>query len=389
MSARSNLSGNAVILVVGGDQALRSELQDILSGYGIREVVFAIDEIDALEKMDEIKPDLILLDVTLSGMNWLEFCMNVSKGNSETHSIPIIAMADLNRNDERVKMLKINVSAVIHKPVSKEELIDCVDLYLQKSYLIRKLENDEEPTEDDLEIARGLQYTLLPDDDLLESCKENYNVGIYHIYKASQALGGDYWTVRQLPDGKVMVCVADFAGHGVSVAIDTFRLHNYLKEFVNYLDSPAQILENMNDNFYRILPTGQYLTCFFCIIDTVQNKITYASAAVPPVILVNAGEVIAFDCSGTPIGAYPKAHYIDREEKFSGNSSLLRYSDALVEMNGDNQALFSNESMQQKIQEWASGGSKAIYDGIVNRIEGTNHRFDDDLTLVLLDLNAQ
>lgn len=389
MSARSNLSDNAVILVVGSDSALCAELQDALISYGVRAVLFAIDEFDALEQIDKTKPDLILLDIALSGMNWLEFCMNVSKGNSETHSIPIIAMTDLSRNDERAKMLKINVSAVIHKPFSKEELIDCVDMYLQKSYLIKKLENDEEPTDDDLEIARGLQYTLLPDDDLLESCRENYNIGIYHLYKASQALGGDYWTVQQLPDGKVMVCVADFAGHGVSVAIDTFRLHNYLKEFVNYLDSPAQILENMNDNFYRILPTGQYLTCFFCIIDTVQNKITYASAAVPPVIMVNSGEVVAFDCSGTPIGAYPKAHYVDKEVEFSGNSSLLIYSDALVEMNGDNQILFSSDSLQQNVRKWADGGSKAIYDGVVKRIEQTNHRFDDDLTIVVLDLKTR
>lgn len=389
MSAPLNLSANSVMLVVSGDQNLRRELQAALHDYGVKQIICVVDELEALETIEQKTPDIIFLDVPSSGMNWLEFCMNISKGNSETHSIPIIAITDMNKSDDRVKMLKINVSAVLHKPIVKDELVDCVELYLKKSYLIKKLENDEEPTEDDLEIARDLQYTLLPDDDLLQSCKENYNVGIYHIYQASQALGGDYWTVRQLSEGKIMVCVADFAGHGVSVAIDTFRLHNYLKEFVNYLDSPAQILESMNDNFYRILPTGQYLTCFFGIIDTVQNKITYAGAAVPPALLVNSGKIIEFDCSGTPIGAYPKAHYVDREEKFSGDSSLLIYSDALVEMNVDNQELFSDDSIRQKIEEWSSGGSRAIYDGVVNSIKQTGHRFDDDLTLVLLDLNAK
>ena len=388
-SKLTSLSDKTTMLTIGGDEVSNAVLRTILLDYGVKEIISAIDEIDALEKLETLVPDLIFIDVSFSNMNWLEFCTNLYKGDSKTQSIPVIAVTNMAKGDERVKMLKINVAGVIHKPISPIDLANCINLYLQKSHLIKRLEECAEPTVLDLEIARNLQYTLLPDDDLVQACKENYNVEIRHIYQASQALGGDYWTVQQLPNGKLMVCVADFAGHGVSVALDTFRLDNYLKEFVNYTDSPAQILENMNDNFYRILPTGQYLTCFFGIIDTVNNTVTYAGAAVPPALLINATEVSVLDCSGTPIGAYPKSKYEDKTVPFTVGSSLMVYSDALVEINSYNKSIFTADSLLQKIQEWSVGGSQAIYDGIVECIKKENHHFDDDLTLVLLEMNPK
>ncbi len=377
------------ILVIDDATKTCTGLQTVLRDYNAKEIIYALDGFDALDKLDTFTPDLILLNISSSNMNWLEFCTTLRKGNESSHTVPIIAITDMDKTDERVKILKFNVSGVLHKPVLPEELANSLNLHLQKSRLMKRLEECEEPTALDLEIARNMQYTLLPDEDLLISCKENYNVTIQHLYKSSQALGGDYWAVKQLENSRLMICVADFAGHGVSVALDTFRLHNYLMEFVNYSNSPAKILEDMNDSFYRILPTGQYLTCFFGIIDTAKSTITYSGAAVPPAILINSGEAISLDCSGTPIGAYPKAEYTEQTIPFTENSALLIYSDALIEINADNKTLFTKDSLFHHVEQWSADGVDYIYNGIVKRIEQTSHRFDDDLTLVLLDLNPK
>lgn len=289
----------------------------------------------------------------------------------------------MDKKDERAKILKFNVTGVFHTPVKNDELYKSLNLYLQKSRLIKRLEDSITPTEDDLEIARRMQYTLLPGDDLIKECKENYSIEIRYLYKSSQALGGDYWTIKRLEGSKLMVCIADFAGHGVSVAIDTFRLDSYLMEYVNYSDPPAKILEDMNNNFYRMLPTGQYLTCFLGIIDTENNTLSYSGAAVPPAIIINNGEAVALNCSGSPIGAYPKAEYLDQKIYFGADSILLAHSDALVEINQSDKRLFTTDSLREYALEWSSGGIENIYRNILKRIELTAHGFDDDLTLVL------
>lgn len=383
-----SLSGEASILVVGLSSIYES-LEKMLYDYGIKKVVHAVDGYDALEKLVSISPDLILLDASLQNMTWLEFCSNLRKGGISSGYASVIAITDMKKDDERVKILKINVSGVLHKPLIYEELVESLDLLLQKNYLLKKLDDGGELIDSDYEIARNLQYVILPNDNTINLCKENYNIDIYYLYKASQALGGDYWTVKQLANSRIMVCVADFAGHGVSVAIDTFRLHNYLEEFVDYSHSPAQILSDMNDNFYRMLPTGQYLTCFLGIIDTANNILTYTGAGAPPALLSGNDDVISLDCSGTPIGAYPKAQYTEKTVKFYKNNSLIIYSDALIEINDSNTALFTKNSLVNHVRAYAKDGAQSIYKSIISCIEQQKHRFDDDLTLVLLELSKE
>jgi len=372
------------ILVVGGTDNVASDIGEILKSYEAKDIKNTPDGIGAMEKLEEYTPDLILLYINSENMSWLEFCTLLRKGNEKARAIPIIAITDMEKKDERVRILKFNVTGVCHLPINNEELYKCLNLYLQKSRLIKRLEDSFTPTAEDMEIARNMQYTLLPDDDLIKSCRKNYGIEIRHLYKSSQALGGDYWTVKQLENSQVMICIADFAGHGVSVAIDTFRLHNYLMEYVNYSDSPAKILEDMNNNFYRMLPTGQYLTCFLGIIDTANNKLSYAGAAVPPAIIINDGEATILNCSGTPIGAYPKAEYMEQKIDFGIDSILLAHSDALVEINQKDKSLFTSDSLHEYVKEWSSGGMEQIYENILKRIKLSGHHFDDDLTLVLL-----
>lgn len=376
------------ILIVDDTKRTYETLQNTLVNYGAMEIAYAIDGAEAIEKLENFAPDLILLNISSSNMDWLDFCTNLRKDNEALRIIPVIAITDMDKSDERVKILKFNVSGVLHKPLNDEELYKSLNLYLQKSRLIKRLEESAEPTATDLEIARNMQYMLLPDEYLLKSCKDNYGIEICHLYQSSQALGGDYWAIKQLENSRLMVCVADFAGHGVSVAIDTFRLHNYLMEYVNYANSPAKILSDMNDSFYRMLPTGQYLTCFLGIIDTSRNEIIYSGAAAPSAILMNNGEITELDCSGTPIGAYPKAEFIEKMVNFSEDSILMIYSDALIEINSANKSLFSKDSIFHYAQKWSQDGMRSIYESILMRIKQSGHHFDDDLTLVLLDLNV-
>ncbi len=379
-----DLVSESYILVVSGIGNAPGSITEMLQNHGAVHIKDASNNYEAMDILEEYTTDLILLYINSENMNWLEFCTLLRKGNEKSRIIPIIAITDMDKKDDRVKILKFNVTGVLHLPVNNDELYKALNFYLQKSRLIKRLEDSISPTSDDLEVARRMQYTLLPDDDLIKACANNYGVAIHHLYKSSQALGGDYWTIKQLENSKLMICIADFAGHGVSVAIDTFRLHNYLAEYANYSDPPSKILEDMNNNFYRMLPTGQYLTCFLGIIDTANNILSYAGAGAPPAIIINDRESIELNCSGTPIGAYPKAEYLDKKIDLGEGWILVAYSDALVEINQDDKYIFNNSSLQEYLQEWSSGGMENIYQNILKRIKLTGHHFDDDLTLVIL-----
>ncbi|MGI9462657.1 MAG: response regulator, partial [Aestuariivirgaceae bacterium] len=69
------------------------------------EVVTAMNGVDALESVQRTKPDIILLDVMMPGMDGIEVCRRI-KQDPATHHIPIIMVTALDQPEDRVRGLE-------------------------------------------------------------------------------------------------------------------------------------------------------------------------------------------------------------------------------------------------------------------------------------------
>jgi signal transduction histidine kinase len=111
-------------------QALRSV------GWQVR---IAVDGEDALAKVSQKLPELILLDVQMPGMNGFEVCQHL-KANEKTASIPVIFMTALADTASKLKGLSLGAVDYITKPFEQEEVIARVRIHLQLSELTQTLE---------------------------------------------------------------------------------------------------------------------------------------------------------------------------------------------------------------------------------------------------------
>ncbi|MFH1691815.1 MAG: response regulator [Candidatus Omnitrophota bacterium] len=118
--ARSNKS----ILVVDDDREALDELSSALRAEGF-EVNLAFSGFEAGKKVYVSKPDLILLDFMMPGMDGFEVC-SILKSDKETASIPIIAVTALNGGDEVEKIKKCGVKLYFSKPLDLARLIKAV-----------------------------------------------------------------------------------------------------------------------------------------------------------------------------------------------------------------------------------------------------------------------
>lgn len=129
---------NGFILVVDDNptnlavisQALRSE------GWQVR---MAVDGEDALSKVAQNPPELILLDVQMPGIDGFEVCKQL-KTDEATSDIPIIFMTALSDTDSKVKGLALGAVDYIAKPFEQQEAIARVRVHLQLRYLTQTLE---------------------------------------------------------------------------------------------------------------------------------------------------------------------------------------------------------------------------------------------------------
>ncbi|MGH6874510.1 MAG: PleD family two-component system response regulator, partial [Aestuariivirgaceae bacterium] len=81
------------------------------------EVHTAMNGVDALESVQRVKPDIVLLDVMMPGMDGIEVCRRI-KGNSQTHHIPVVMVTALDQPDDRVRGLEAGADDFLTKPVS-------------------------------------------------------------------------------------------------------------------------------------------------------------------------------------------------------------------------------------------------------------------------------
>jgi len=195
------------------------------------------------------------------------------------------------------------------------------------------LEAFKRRVEQDLTAARQMQHELLPSADRLAEMQARFGVRLDSHFETSSELGGDLFGLRPLDDHRFAVWMVDFSGHGVSAALNTFRLHTLLEGMGEGMDQPGAYLTRLNDRLKALLATGQYATAFHGVVDLRADTLTYAAAAAPAPLFVTLvdGAVTAGEGAGLPLGVVAGATYDVRAVPLPPGTLMLLYSDALLE----------------------------------------------------------
>lgn len=127
-----------VVLVVDDTPSNLDVMSAFLDGAGL-EVLVAQDGESAIQKVNYVIPDLILLDVMMPGIDGFETCERL-KENESIRDIPIIFMTALADTSYKVKGLKLGAVDYITKPFQKQEVLARIKLHLQLRRLAKTLE---------------------------------------------------------------------------------------------------------------------------------------------------------------------------------------------------------------------------------------------------------
>ncbi|MBC7950970.1 MAG: SpoIIE family protein phosphatase [Rhodospirillaceae bacterium] len=185
---------------------------------------------------------------------------------------------------------------------------------------------------DEMHIARRMQTELLPQTAELDWVLNRYGFKVSGFFETSSALGGDLWGLDPMDDHRFSLWLADFSGHGVTAALNTFRLHTLLAHITTDRDRPAAFLAEVNQRLAGLLPLGQYATMLYGVVDVRDGLFTYAAAAAPrPIVAAPGQPVAAGDGSGLPLGVTRTAKYVDRTLALPPGAALFLASDALTE----------------------------------------------------------
>jgi PAS domain S-box-containing protein len=148
-------------------------------------------------------------------------------------------------------------------------------------------------------------------------------------------VGGDWYDIVELPDGRIGIMVGDCVGHDLGAATVMGQLRSACRALLLQDASASQALTAM-DRFASSVPGAECATVFCGILDPATGSLRYSSAAHPPGIVVHPdGNVVLLDgARSLPLAIRQDAGRTDADYVLPPRSTLLLYTDGLVERRG-------------------------------------------------------
>jgi HPt (histidine-containing phosphotransfer) domain-containing protein len=212
---------------------------------------------------------------------------------------------------------------------------------------------------------------------------------IASYFRSSSEIGGDIWGMLPINDSSFGIFIADFTGHGVTAALNTFRLHALIHEYRHLHGDPRAFLAALNKRLAALLRLGQFATFLYVVIDHVAGRLRIASAgASPPILMAGLrGSSQLVEASGAPLGIAPDMQYLVHERPFAPGARLLLYSDGLPENPDRDGNRIGETGLIEAIDACAAGLTPQQLVGRICQAAGieASRALPDDTTVICVD----
>jgi len=235
----------------------------------------------------------------------------------------------------------------------------------------------------ELETARRIQSSILPD-----LPPRLQGVEIAHAYLPASEVGGDFFDVLALEDGRLAVAVGDVAGHGVSSGLVMSMAKSALAVQVTFDPDIQAVFTTLNRMVHQTARKRLLATLCYLLLDPRRRELVYASAGhLFPYRVTPGGRVQALESIAYPLGV---RNYLTVEPKTASldpGDTLFLFSDGLVEAKSSHSdEMYGFERLEESLARYAEHGVEALRDGVLAdlaRFTGNQPREDDQTLLAL------
>lgn len=195
-------------------------------------------------------------------------------------------------------------------------------------------------------------------------------------------VGGDWYDVVPLPDGRVAIMIGDVAGHGEEALITMGKLRFAASALSMFASEPGEIADAL-DVFARSTITRPYATAFFAIFDPERRELKYSTAGHPPAMLgaADGSWRWLYEGRSTPIGLpFPRARP-SATVQLDGPATLVIYTDGVVERAGE----IIDSGLARVFDAVVRSPNRPVADLVDEVTTSTNH---DDTSFVRIRLRC-
>jgi len=265
------------------------------------------------------------------------------------------------------------LEAIAHLVVTALENVRYMEEQHEKDLLERQL-ND----------ARDIQMSLMP-----KSFSDfPGSLDLFGKSIPARQIGGDFFDILTLDDGRILSVLGDVSGKGMSAAILMAVARMIIRSVVQDISDPVLILEKVNVKLVRELDSYHFVTLQLVAIDPVTGACEMSSAGHGPLTVNLSGQIQQIETkSGPPLGiAGISGLYHKNPFRMQQGDSLVMYTDGLSEEHSPAGEMFGTDRITDLMRQHSSNSARDLAEAMVSaavswRGEAEAH---DDLTILTL-----
>lgn len=216
-----------------------------------------------------------------------------------------------------------------------------ITTYKEREILLRKL---KEQMESELSRAGEVQRSFLAARKICfpEGAEAGEgSIEVVHEYRPSGPVGGDFFCLLPLSEGRVGIFIADVMGHGVGAALTMSALNAMVHSQAARLSKPDAFLERLNRRLREVIcreEVFEFITALYLVIDTRDGSLRFATAGhhSPLVVEGESGRARRLfereEVKGPALMLLSDAEFVSREDQLQPGDRVFLFTDGLTEM---------------------------------------------------------
>ena len=352
------------VMIVDDEEIVTQSLRSFLEFETDYEIATFQTPREALQMLKKRPVDLVISDFLMPEMNGLQFLAEVRRMYPQVPRVILTGYADKENAIRAIN--EIGLYQYLEKPWDNDQLKlvvrNAVTSKSRQEQLAAKIkeldgvlrQRDRLFERDDLmrrelEMARCVQEKLLPNalPGLDGFCFEA-------LYRPAMELGGDFYDMIELSNGRWALLVADITGHGIQAALCMALLKFAFGSFAGSDCTTTQIISGMNPILHRGLPEAMFVAALITIIDPVGRKCTVTNAGLPFPMFVNRrlGQAECVPNAGLLLGVIDQEEYQPGEEtvlQLDNGDRLIIFTDGLTEIKNDSGEMVNNDAVCDRL----------------------------------------
>jgi sigma-B regulation protein RsbU (phosphoserine phosphatase) len=234
----------------------------------------------------------------------------------------------------------------------------------------------------DLNVARDIQLAMLP-----HGTYRAPGIEVHGETRPANTVGGDFYDLLPLPDGRVLVALGDVAGKGSPAALLMALLLAILRTLVDLGLDLATLMARLNGQVVRHAPPSRFITLFLGVFDPAMGLLTWTNAGQnPPIVRRRDGRLERLTATGVALGMFDGTCYQVQTTPLVAGDLLVMYSDGITEAETPGGAPFDDGGLEAVIAAWADASAPEVSAAILRAVERHvgEGRFADDLTVLVV-----